>query len=157
MKPRLLIAASLALFFTACTKNSSVSIPQAGKSPQDVVRMFVEGSASAKTAEDRRRLQTLCDGDMRRTFERMNEEAFRLIYLDSKVTILDLKFMDTKEDGNTAKVTYQLTVDNRQGTDPTREVNTREVFLTRANNAWFVENIRMQGSDQVAFTRGMLF
>ena len=119
--------------------------------------MFVEASASSKSAEDRRRLQELCNGDMRRTFERMNEEAFRLIYLDTKVSILDLKFMDTKEEGDTAKVTYQLTVDNKQGTDPTREVNTREVILSRANNAWYIENIRMQGSDQVAFTRGMLF
>lgn len=157
MKQGLLVAATLALFITACTKNSSLPAPQAGKSPQDVVRMFVEASASSKSAEDRRRLQELCNGDMRRTFERMNEEAFRLIYLDTKVSILDLKFMDTKEEGDTAKVTYQLTVDNKQGTDPTREVNTREVILSRANNAWYIENIRMQGSDQVAFTRGMLF
>ncbi len=156
MKLRLVSACALALLFSSCTK-SDLPSPQAGKSASEVVKMFVEMSAGAKGPEDRKKIQELCMGEMRRTFERMNEEAFRLIYLDSKVTILNFKFLETKEEGNTSKVAYQLTVDNKQGTDPTKEVNSREVDLTKVNNAWYIENIRMKGSDQVAFTRGMLF
>jgi len=155
MKSALVIASLFALV-TGCTKSSSVA-SHAGKSPEEVVKLFIDSSAGSKQAEDRRRLQELCSGEMRRTFERMNEEAFRLIYLDAKVNVVELKFAETKETGDTAKVAYQLTVDNKQGTDPTREVNSREVDLTRVNGAWFIDNIRMRGTDQVAFTRGMLF
>jgi len=155
MKSAFLIV-SIFLLLTGCTKGSSV-VSHAGKTPEEVVKMFIEASAGSKQADDRRHLQDLCSGEMRRTFERMNEEAFRMIYLDAKVSVVELKFAEAKVTGDTAKIAYQLTVDNKQGTDPTREVNSREVDLTRVNGAWFIDNIRMRGTDQVAFTRGMLF
>lgn len=139
----------------ACTKSSNA--PQVGLSAEAVVKSFVELSAGAKDDSDKRKLQELCSGEMRRTFERMNEEAFKLIYLDSKTTITEFKIIDAKEEGDKARVAYQVTVDNRQGTDPTQEVNQREVDLAKSQGAWFIQNIRMRGSDQVAFTRGMLF
>lgn len=149
-----LVFGSIALFLS-CTRHQTA--PQAGKSAEEVVKVFVQLSASAKEVEDRKRLQDYCSGELRRTFERMNDEAFRLIYLDGKIAILDLKILESKEDKDTARVAYQITVDNKQGTDPTREVNSREVELERSQGAWYIESIRMKGSDQIAFTRGMLF
>ena len=156
MKKILLFLALGGLFLSlACTKSSPKAM--AGASADDVVKSFVELSASARGEFDRKKLQELCAGEMRRTFERMNDEAFKVIYLDSKTAILDFKILESKVEAEAAKVAYQVTVDNRQGTDPTREINQREVDLRREGGAWRIENIRMRGSDQVAFTRGMLF
>src|SRR5688572_17797015 len=92
--------------FSACTNSGPAPAVQKGRTPEEVVRSFVELSAGSKAEDDKKRLQELCLGEMRRTFERMNEEAFRLIYLDSKVTILDFKVLESKIDGEAARVAY---------------------------------------------------
>ena len=154
---KILALSAVVLVFSACIKRSGAPAAHAGRSPDEVVRSFIELSTTAKEPSDRKKLQELCLGELRRTFERMNDEAFRLIYLDTKVAVLEFKVVESSMQGETAKIHYQVMVDNKQGTDPTRELNSREVDLTRSQGAWYIESIRMKGSDQVAFTRGMLF
>ena len=155
MSSKLLVFLCAFLSLTACIKKAGMS--HSGLSPEQVVQGFVDLSAGAKEAKDQERLQQFCSGDLRRTLERMNEEAFRLIYLDNEIKVLDYKVLDQKQEGDTASVVYRLTLDNKQGTDQTREVNTREVELRRQGDSWFITGIRVKGTDQVAFTRGMIF
>ena len=142
--------------FSACTKEGTQSVTN-NLSPEDTVRRFVELSAGSTSPDDKRKIQALCVGELRRTFERMTDEAFRLLYLDSKLKIVDLKILETTTQADNSKVRYQVTVENRQGTDVTKEINEREVDLVRSQGGWYIDSIRTRGTDQVAFTRGMIF
>lgn len=144
-----------ALMLSSCVKKEEKAVTTAA--PEDTVRRFVEISAAVRDDDDRKRLLELCQGEMRRAFERMTPEAFKVAYTSSAVKIKDLKFVDTKVTEGTAKIHYQVTLDNPHGTDPTQEVNSREVDLVLSGNNWLIENIRATGSDQIAFTRGMIF
>jgi hypothetical protein len=139
----------------ACTYRSTPVI--AARTPEETVKAFVELSATAKEPTDKKKLQDLCQGELRRTFERMTEEAFKLLYLDSKIKITELKVIEATAQADAAKVHYSVSVQNDQGTDPTQEVNEREVDLVRSQGNWFIDTIRMKGNDRVAFTRGMIF
>lgn len=163
---RLVTALGLIAFFfnSACTKKEAasattpapVSAPNA-KSAEDVVKQFIEYSSVAKEDADRKRLLDLCTGEMRAAFEKMTAEAFRLTYLNNNVKVKSVKILDSRTEKETARVRYQITIDNNQGTDPTQEINEREVDLVLSNGTWYIETIRPKGSDKIAFTRGMIF
>lgn len=152
MKPLTLVL--LVALLGGCTKKKAVP---SGPPPEVTVKNFLQLSANAKDKADRAKLQSLCVGELRRAFDRMTDEVFQMSYLANNVKIEDLKIVESKVDGETAKVHYQVTIENTQGTDKTREVNQREVELSWAQGAWQIESIRMVGSDDLAFTRGMIF
>ena len=152
-----LFVISLALSLSCTRKQAALFSPSSSRSPEDTVKQFLDISAQAKSKDDRKRLQELCQGDLRRAFERMNDEAFQLIYLDSRVTILEMKILESKTESDAATIGYQVTVDNQQGTDRTKEINQREVELKRTNGTWLISSIRVKGTDQIAFTKGMFF
>ena len=129
----------------------------ANSSAEEVVKRFVDLSTHARENGDREKLQGLCSGELKRIFQRMNPEAFKMIYIDAKVNLLDFKVLSFKQDGDKASIAYEVTIENNQGSDPTREQNRREVDLLRSQGQWFIDSIRMSGSDRVAFTKGMLF
>lgn len=145
---------SLFLFSSACVKKTpnTTATP-----PQDTVRRFVELSAGVKEDTDKQKLLELCQGEMRRALERMTPEAFRVAYMSNAVKLKEVKILNTELEAQTAKVSYQVFLDNPQGTDPTQEINQREVELVLVAGSWLIENIKAQGSDQIAFTRGMIF
>jgi hypothetical protein len=153
----------LVLSFSACIKQNvgdkidSPNSAQSAKSPEDVVRAFIDLSAASKASTDKAKLQVLCTGEMRRAFDRMTEEAFRIAYLNSNVRVKSINFLESSVDKDTAKVRYQVSVDNAQGTDPTQEINEREVDLLKTQGGWYIDSIRPKGSDKIAFTRGMIF
>jgi hypothetical protein len=151
---KILTLGLLVVLFGACTKKSAVN---PGPSPEETVKSFIELSASAKDKADKLKIQALCVGELRRAFDRMTDEIFQMSYLSNNVKIEDLKFIQSKVDGETARVLYQVSIENKQGTDTTKEVNQREVELARTQGSWQIESIRMVGSDNVAFTRGMMF
>lgn len=167
MKKTLPILA-LVLLFCGCTRQAA---KRAAQGPFDVVKDFVQLSAAAKDASDKQKLADLCTGEMKSAFERMTDEAFRISYLGSNLKIQALKALpDLSADanapvapgkapaeGDSATVRYQVTVENKQGTDPTQEINQREVVLKRLKEGWFIESVRLQGSDQIVFNRGMIF
>jgi hypothetical protein len=138
----------------ACTRHSSRI---ANASPEEVVREFVMLSAGSKALSDKRSLQDLCAGDMNAAFDKMTDEVFRISYLNTNLKVRDLKILDSTTQGETARVHYQVVVDNPHGTDPTLETNEREVDLVRQQGQWMIDAIRGKGSDQIAFTRGMIF
>lgn len=139
---------------SACTFKSK-GLP--ARTPEETVRAFVQLSASARDVSDRKKIQELCQGDLRRTFERMTDEAFTLLYLESKIQITELKVLESSLESDTARIHYSVAVQNDQGTDPTREINEREVDLVYIEGNWYIASIRMKGNDRVAFTRGMIF
>lgn len=148
----------LVCLLTSCTRSCSrTGEPQAVRSPDEVVKKFVELSAAAKEGTDKQKLEQLCSGEMRRAFERMTDEVFRIAYLTSNVKVTSLRIIDSQTDNDKAKVSYQVSVENNQGTDPTKETNEREVELTRAQGAWFIDSIKLRGTDKVAFLNGMMF
>jgi len=141
------------LVSVSCTRTDKyVQMP-----PEDIVREFVNLSATARRPADKKALGDLCAGDMRNAFDRMTDEVFRISYLNTSLKIRNFRILQTNTQGDTARVQYQVIVDNPQGTDPTRETNEREVDLTRQNNRWYIQTIRGRGTDQIAFTRGMIF
>ena len=153
MVRRFLLA--VVVFSVACIKNNpSQAIPE---TPEELLKEFINVSASTTKPEDKKRLQELCAGELRRTFERMNYEAFRLIYVDTKIKVTSLKILNSDEQKELAKIQYEVSIENQGGTDPTKEINSREVEFSRKDGRWYIESIRMLGKDQVAFTRGMLF
>jgi len=121
------------------------------------VRTFINLSASAKDSADKEKIKELCGGKLQNAFERMTDEAFRILYLGNNIKIVDLKIVDSNVENESAKVHYQVTVENNQGTDPTREQNDREVTLIKGASGWVIDTIQMKGTDQIAFTRGMIF
>jgi hypothetical protein len=163
MKTLLLSALLLCVVgFTACIKKAgvpSVDSPTASRAttPEGVVRQFVEFSAGATGETDRTKLQDLCSGEMRRAFERMSPEAFKIAYLNNTVKVKDVKIVETKTEGDSAIVIYEVSIENAQGTDTTNESSRRRVELTKSQGNWLVDSIRPEGSDKIAFTRGMIF
>lgn len=160
------LLSAIFVFNAACIKKSTnpttetgsaTAVSGSGKLPEDVVKVFLELSAQAKEDADRKRLLDLCSGEMRKAFERMTSEAFRLTYLNNNVKVKSIKILETKLDNNLSRVRYQITVENNQGTDPTTEINEREVDLVKTEGDWRIDTIRPKGSDQIAFTRGMIF
>ena len=148
------------LILTSCAKSCSRSgegTAVNGNSPDEVVKRFVELSASAKDGADKRKLEELCAGEMRRAFERMTEEVFRISYLTNSLKVNELKILESKADTDTARVHYQVAVENAQGTDATKEINEREVELTRSQGTWYIDSIKLKGTDKVAFMNGMMF
>lgn len=148
-----ILLVSVVLAFTSCTKSHA---PKPA-TPEGVVKEFVQLSAGSKGAQDRKRLSHLCTGKMREAFEGMSDELFRIIYLDSGLTVHDLQFVEVKNEGDLSTVRYRVEVTNPMGTDATREVNEREVQLERANGEWSIRSISVKGSDRLSFTRGMIF
>ena len=125
--------------FMACTFKSGEQAKP--RTPEETVKAFVELSASAKERADKKRLADLCQGELRRTFERMTDEGFQMLYLDSKLRIVELKMIESSAQGDSAKVHYSVSVENKQGTDPTNEVNEREVDLVHSQGNWYIESI----------------
>lgn len=143
---------------TSCTKKAAdVGSNAAVLGPEDTIRRFVNLSAGAKNDSDRDQLLELCQGELRRAFERMSKEAFKVSYLTNEIQLKEVKILESSVTGKNAKVVYQVTLENKQGTDTTEEINTREVELVQVGNAWLIENIKAKGSDTIAFTRGMIF
>jgi hypothetical protein len=121
------------------------------------VKAFVELSGGAKDVSDRKKLIEMCAGEMRRAFDRMSEEEFKMAYLNEGIKIVDLKIVDSQVTEGSALVRYQVTIENALGTDKTRETNEREVELTSSRGQWYLQSIRLKGSDKIVFTRGMIF
>lgn len=149
------VSLGLALVFASCNRNSADRMATAG--PEDVVREFVSISSAAKGVGDRKTLGALCSGEMKNAFDKMTDEVFRISYLNTNLKVHDLKMLETVTQGDTARVHYQIFLDNPHGTDPTSETNEREVELVKRDGHWLIDTIRGKGSDQIAFTRGMIF
>ena len=154
MNCRIFLIGFVVLSLVACTKSG---VTHKGKSPEQIVRDFVTLSAQAKKPADKKKLEEFCSGEMRRVFERMTDESFRLSYLSNEIEIRELKILSEATADTTSKISYRVSIHNKGGTDPTTEVNEREVELIQTRGAWFLENIRPQGVDKIAFTRGMIF
>jgi hypothetical protein len=151
------LSLSTVLGLSGCTQIQKLFGVHKEVAPEEVVKQFIAVSASAKQDYDKAKIQDLCSGEMRRAFERMTPEAFRISYLNSNVRVTDIKIINRVIQKDSAQVHYQVTVDNRQGTDATQEINERVVELVRTQGAWYIDAIRLEGSDKIAFTRGMIF
>ncbi|MCX6102560.1 MAG: hypothetical protein NT000_04775 [Proteobacteria bacterium] len=155
MKKLILIVPFL---FLACTKFKLMeSTAPVIQSPTEIVKLFVQLSASAKSPGDKRRLIEASGGDFKRAFERMSDEEFKLTYLNGQIKIENINVLDSVIEVDKAKVRYQVSLENKQGTETTLETNEREVELRKGDSGWLIEAIRLKGSDKIAFTRGMMF
>ena len=152
------VALILVSLLASCVKkNSDPGSVSAEAAPDAVVKRFVEVSAGVKADGDREKLTQLCQGELRRAFERMTPEAFRVAYMSNSVKLKEFKVLETKVTDGVARVAYQVVLDNPQGTDATVETSSREVELVLSGNTWLIENIKPKGHDEIAFTRGMIF
>lgn len=146
------------LFFGACIKKQSVETMKLSELPApEVVRVFVQLSASATTMSDKKNLIESTGGELRKAFERMTDEEFKLTYLSGELKVEKVDILDTAIQNDSAKVRYQVVIENSQGTETTQETNEREAELKKTSAGWVVEAIRLKGSDKIAFTRGMIF
>lgn len=140
----------------SCTKIPWFS-RSADKAPNEVVKEFLKLSAEASDLKDKGVIAQMCHGELKRIFERMSDEMFTMSYLSKQVALQEVRILDSTVDKEVARIRYEVKVDNKQGTDPTIENTTREVELTRVEGQWRIDSIRPQGSDQIAFSRGMVF
>lgn len=138
---------------SACTGSKNPG----AMSPEQMVESFVRMSADVKSAEERKNLAVLCQGRMRKAFDGLSDDAFLISYVNQPIKITEWKILDTAVDGNLARVHYRVSIENPHGQDRSQEVSEREVELLRVDGQWFLEAIRPKGSDQIAFTRGMIF
>lgn len=155
-----LLCLSLAfyLFSASCTKKPGGNFQASStRSPEEVVKEFIDKSVHSTSVDDRRFLQDLCAGEMKRAFERMSDEEFRASYLSNELKLQGIKILNQTVESDVARVHYQVSVQNGMGTDPTQEYNEREVELKLSQGAWYIEYIRPKGVDKLAFTRGMIF
>ncbi len=147
------LLALLSLVLVSCTP-TRVTGPTG---PEAVVKAFVQMSADIKTPQDRERLASLCQGRLRKAFDALSDDAFMMSYVNQPLKVKSLLIIDSETDGNLARVHYQVNVENPNGQDTTDEISEREVELLKVENQWYLEAIRPKGSDQIAFTRGMIF
>lgn len=146
----------LVISFSACTnkeedKNAKIS------QPEEVVRNFVQLSSNAKELKDKSTLSEMCTGEMKTAIEQMSDEQFRLFYLNGNLKIQELKILSATNEKGSAKVHYQVLVENKQGTDVTKEINEREAELKELPNGWLIETVKTKGTDKLVFTKGMIF
>jgi hypothetical protein len=141
------------LILISCTKKPVVG----PATPEEMVKAFVQMSSEVQTAKDRDRLRGLCQGRLKKAFDSISEDVFMVSYVNQPLKVKDLKIIESIEDGNLARVHYQVQVENPNGQDHTEETSEREVELLRVDGQWYLEAIRPKGSDQIAFTRGMIF
>ena len=130
----------LVLVLGACNRKAA---ERASRTPEQIVKQFVTLSAAAKEAGDKQKLEDLCAGKLHEAFDRMTDEAFRISYLGNNLRISDLSVVDSSvnKDRDTATVHYKVTVENKQGTDPTHEINEREVTLVHEKAGWYIDTI----------------
>jgi len=141
-----------------CTKKIPEKVQSAtAPLPEEVVRKFVFLSGQAQELLDKEKLSEMCSGAMKQALAEMNPEQFRLYYLNDNLSVQDFKILSTSKTGVQAKVVYQITIENRQGTDITKEVNQREVDLMETPQGWLIESIRPSGTDKLIFTKGLVF
>jgi len=114
-------------------------------------------SADVKGTSDKKKLATMCQGRILKAFDSISDDAFQVHYLNQPLKIKSFQVLGSAEDGNLARVHYQVQIENPNGQDPTQEIAEREVELLRVDGQWYLEAIRPKGSDQIAFTRGMIF
>lgn len=107
--------------------------------------------------KDKRVISEMCHGELKRIFERMSDEMFTMSYLSRQVVLDGIRILESNIDKDIARIRYEVKAQNKQGTDPTIEINTREVELTKVDGQWRIDSIRPRGSDQIAFSRGMVF
>src|SRR4051794_32499003 len=99
----------LVFALTSCTKSCSrTGDVDAMRTPDEVVKQFVQLSAAAKDGADKQKLEQLCSGEMRRAFERMTEEVFRIAYLTNNVKISALTILESRTENDKAKIAYQV-------------------------------------------------
>lgn len=158
MKNFLILFVCLTFLASSCTqKKQEEPIPSQPVSAEETVRNFVRLSSQAKDVQDKTALSGFCAGDMKSAFDTMNEEQFRLFYLSGNLSVKELKITSvTKEDSKTM-VQYQVTVENKQGTDVTHETNEREAELVESPQGWLIQAVRPKGVDKLIFTKGMTF
>ncbi|MBM4304985.1 MAG: DUF1131 domain-containing protein [Deltaproteobacteria bacterium] len=155
MKKLLLL---ISLGFFGCTKlQQSQTVKLENLTAPEVVKTFVQLSGAAKTLKDKKTLLETSGGNLRRAFERMSDEEFKLTYLSGQLKIEKVDILDTVIQNERAKVRYQVAIENSQGTETTHETNEREAELKKGPSGWVIELIRLKGSDKIAFTRGMIF
>ncbi|NBX76940.1 MAG: hypothetical protein EBQ92_10335 [Proteobacteria bacterium] len=142
--------------FMGCTKKEAPVLPVT-TSPEEVVRSFVRLSGEAKEVVDKSKLASLCSGEMKAAFDDMNDEQFRLFYLNGNLNVQELKILSTNINKDQATVLYQVVVENRQGTDVTKETNEREVVLNQVAGGWLIDTVRPKGTDKLIFSKGMVF
>lgn len=149
----------LLVLATSCTKKAETPVQATMEklTPEQLVEQFVRLSASAKTVEDRFKLRDLCQGKLRAAFDKMSNENFQMSYLSGNVNLETFKIVNAKVQSGDAVVHYKVTVQNKQGADPTEEINEREVSLIQMNGYWYLDSVRPVGKDQIAFVNGMIF
>lgn len=140
----------------SCTKKEAQS-PAKTSQPEEIVRRFVFLSSEAKEPKDKMALKEFCTGPMEAAFEQMSDEQFRLFYLSGNIKIEDMKTLSSNVEKDSATVHYQVVVENKQGTDVTKETNEREAILKELPGGWRIEFIRARGADQLKFAKGMIF
>ncbi len=150
---KLLLSFALSFFLMSCT-GSKLQTPS---KPEDRVQLFVRLSSDVKSPDDKAMLAQMCQGRMRQAIDAISDDAFSVAYVNQPIEVKDFKVVQTEIDGNLARVHYRLEILNPNGQDTTVETNEREVELLRVDGQWFLEAIRPKGSDQIAFTRGMIF
>jgi len=143
--------------FLGCTRNPKSQTSSVENNPDAVVTTFVELSVASKTAEDKKKLLNSCGGDLKRAFERMTDDEFKLVYLSGQLKVEKMEILKTQIQNDTASVHYRVSIENKQGTEVTQETNEREAQLRKNTSGWVIEAIRMKGTDKLAFTRGMMF
>lgn len=141
------------LVLVSCTRSQTSETAN----PAQMVELFVRMSSDVKSPTDKQRLAQLCQGRLKKAFDAISDEVFLVSYVNQPIKIKNLQVISTAVDGNLARVHYQVQVENPHGQDPTEETNEREVEMLRVDGQWYLEAIRPKGSDQIAFTRGMIF
>lgn len=150
----------LVLFLTVaagCTKKVAAPTQTAQLLPEEVVKEFVLLSGQAQEISDQEKLAQMCSGLMKKAFDEMSPEQFRLYYLNDNMSVEGIKILANSKSEGQAKVVYQVTIENKQGTDVTKEMNEREVDLVETPQGWLIESIRPAGTDKLIFSRGMVF
>lgn len=150
----------LLILVTACHK---LNIGEQS-SPQKTTELFIYRSSHAKKIEDKKNLENISTGLILDVFKNMDETRFHDFYIQKNIEIKKITILNVEEEGDRAKVRYQVIVNNLSVQPAAEETLERELFLTKTQNAnwiqptkWSVDWIQILSHDKIAFTQGMVF
>jgi hypothetical protein len=150
----------LLVFVTACHKLNLGS----QSSPAKTTELFIYKSSHAKKMEDKKGLEEMSTSLILDVFKNMDEARFRDFYIQKNIDVKKITILNIEEEGDRAKVRYQVVVNNLATQPPAEETLERELTLTKTQNGnwiqptkWSVNWIQVLSQDKIAFTQGMVF
>ncbi len=138
MYRKVILAVSLALIASACSRNGDVP-----NDPKKVLSAYISKSFSVKGAADRVELVSLLTREAKTRLSAWSDEQFRQAFIDNKREFVKLVFTEAKNSSPTeTNITYELTyVDQSKGSGA-KITQKKMAQLVQDQGKWMIADVQ---------------